>query len=613
MDRGETNGAQVAQPGEHDPARYVATLYGLLEAERSGVLEVESGPRWRRLYLLAGVPAWYESNVEDEGLARTLVSTGALNRTQLNWLHGKLTDGEKLEHALVAAGALTPAELEKQLQAQVARGYAAPLSWAQGVMRFTPCDALGSGRVDPALRIEIEPLAALWEGVKLHIQMDNVLGEVTDPDAGPVLLDVEFTEHFPRFGVEEPFSELAAVAGDEPTVEELFKRIPDRSGNLAKLLWLLQTVSLVRRPATEGGVLDEVRRWIAGLRSPPERVLWVDEDAGDTEVGLGDTAEDLLGGRGADDGGDVDLGDVVEVQPVDGESVSDVEALVAKAAKAGRERRSKRKKRTRLRTPEEYAELLQSAHRHRMGKDYYAFLGVDPTSSLVDIKKAYGRLARRCKKARATDGLSDEAQELAKEMLNAARRVWLTLSDDALRAAYNRRLDGGEAPVVLARQKRSTVRLKQPGSDAPPARSAGRTETAVFDQAKTLMTNGDHERARKLLERARRDDPSSPNILANLGWCTWMVQGRTTGDVSEAEEFLRLAVAFDARHTDALEFLARIAVERGDADTARTRVKALLRVVPSSSWGNQALRGLADATDGDSSSSGRLRFWKKRR
>ena len=127
------------------------------------------------------------------------------------------------------------------------------------------------------------------------------------------------------------------------------------------------------------------------------------------------------------------------------------------------------------------------------------------------------------------------------------------------------------------------------------------------------MSNGDHERARKLLERARRDSPSSPDILADLGWCTWMVQGRTTGDASESEEFLRLAVAFDPRHASALEFLARIAVERGDTDDARQRVKALLRVVPSSGWGNQTLQSLGSASDADAGSSGRLRFWKKKR
>ncbi|MDP7112765.1 MAG: tetratricopeptide repeat protein [Myxococcota bacterium] len=608
MSARETNTTDPAAGGEHDRVRYVAMLYSLLQAGRSGVLEIESGPRWRRLYLIGGQPAWYESNLDDEGLAKTLVSLGLLSRRQLNWIQGKLSEGEKLETGLVAAGTLSADDVDNALRTQLERGYAAALSWSSGSWRFTPCDALRPDRIDPTLCREVNPLRALWEGVRLHVQMDDALATVTDQEAGAVQLTDGFAEQFERLEVEDALTELPIAASGEPSVEELFKRIPDRSGNLAKLLWLLQTVELIRREGGGSSPLAEAQAWLEALPQSLEEVQWLDEDAGDTDGDLGDTADDLLGD--AED--EISIGDPVRVTTVE---VTEGEPSAGegkgKAKGKARTTSSRKKPKAPVRTPEEYADLLRNAHRHRMGKDYYAFLGVAPTAPLAEIKKAYGRLAKRCKKARATDGLAEDARELAKEMLNAARRVWLTLSDDTLRAAYNRRLDAGDAPVVRARERDATVRLRDPvpaprsGPEAPPV--------TAYDQAKILMSNGDHERARKLLERARRESPSSPDVLADLGWCTWMVQGRTTGDASEAEEFLRLAVAFDPRHTSALEFLARITVERGDTDNARQRVKALLRVVPSSGWGNQALQGLGREPDADAGSSGRLRFWKKKR
>jgi len=604
----ESNGNAAGAGRDHDRVRYVATLYALMTSGRSGVLEVESGPRWRKLYLLAGQPVWYESNLEAEGLAKALVSSGILSQRQLNWVQSKLSEGEDLGDALVAAGTLSEEDMDAARQAQIERGYAAPLSWASGTCRFTPCDVLDPGRVDPALRREIEPLRALWEGVRHHVQMDDALQVVTDPDAGPVLLADGFAEAFPRLGVEEALRELPEAAAGSPTVEDVFKRIPDRSGNLAKLLWLLQIVELVARAdGADSGTLADARQWLGGIESPPEIPTWLEEETGDTDGDLGDTAEDLLGAEVTDE--EISLDDGVRVTTV---SEPDPSGEVPAGAQ-GSKKRSKKKRPSR--TPEETAELLRSAHRHRMGKDYYAFLGVSPTASLAEIKKAYGRLYKRCKKARATEGLPADAKELAKEMLNAARRVWLTLSDDTLRAAYNRRLDTGDAPVVRGRKRAATARLKDPETipPKPASSSAPMGELPAYEQAKILMANGDHERARKLLERARQDSPSSPEILADLGWCTWMVQGRTTGDASSAEEYLRLAVAFNPRHEAALEFLARIAVERGDNDNARSRVKALLRVTPNSAWGTHALQQLGRASGSQPEPSGRLKFWKKKR
>ena len=104
------------------------------------------------------------------------------------------------------------------------------------------------------------------------------------------------------------------------------------------------------------------------------------------------------------------------------------------------------------------------------------------------------------------------------------------------------------------------------------------------------MGQGKHKEALGVLKELRVDNPSDPDIMADLGWATWKIQGGKNGD---AEEFLRLAITFDDRHLLGLEYLARVLVEKGDTDTARVLVQRLSKLDPESVWAKKALRNLS--------------------
>ncbi|MCP4605466.1 MAG: J domain-containing protein [Proteobacteria bacterium] len=66
--------------------------------------------------------------------------------------------------------------------------------------------------------------------------------------------------------------------------------------------------------------------------------------------------------------------------------------------------------------------------------DYYAVLGVSPTASKSEIKKAYRDLAARYHPDHHQD---NELKDLAEEKLAELNQAYQVLSDPARRAAYN--------------------------------------------------------------------------------------------------------------------------------------------------------------------------------
>jgi curved DNA-binding protein CbpA len=635
---GKSPGA--AKNGNHERATYLALVYGLLQASRSGILEVKARHHWRRVFLLGGSPIWFESSLESESLGQTLVAAGLVAKGQVEWLTSKLSPGEDLRDALVMSGSITAEGLEAHLQSQIERGYAAPLSWARGKWTFDPCDALDSASIDPALIGDVAPLRALWQGVQQQVEMDQVLEFVSDPGAGVLTPSQGFEQAFPGLEVDEPFGELPGCIGDATTVEELFRKIPDRSGNLMKLLWLLEVVGLVRREGRSSpDVLALIDGWVGERHGGDERISFVDEAPPEPPPPPPSPAPPRAGASGAskmqerawsreslagDSGAYSSTSSVTT-----GNSWSAMESSLLPGhpgensippgeitssrwstppAQAEPEPR---------RSPGEIAELLRTAHGHRMGKDYYAFLGVESSASLKEIRRAYKRLAKHWKAAATTDGLPEEALGMARDLSTAARRVWQTMSDQTLRQAYNRRLAQGSAPLVQGASRKPSPAAREAARKAPRRRSAatrGNSEAweEAYDQARKLMEDGDFDRALTSLERARRENPSSPDVLAELGWCTWMIRGFTPDSAEAAEEFLRLATAFDARHLRSLECLARIASKLGDTDATQARLRLLLKVSPDHAWARRELGKSPAGDDGDDQATGgRLRFWRK--
>jgi tetratricopeptide (TPR) repeat protein len=120
---------------------------------------------------------------------------------------------------------------------------------------------------------------------------------------------------------------------------------------------------------------------------------------------------------------------------------------------------------------------------------------------------------------------------------------------------------------------------------------------SALDRGRALMTDGEFRPALALLEEAREEEPSSPEVLAALGWTTWKVHGARS--VSDAEEYLLLALAFDERSAAAVASLARIYLAQSNEQKARLFLKRLLRLESDATWAKRALSELGPPPSGD--------------
>lgn len=552
--------------GEHTHASWVRLLFALYRTRRSGVLELRFGKRWRRYMVMAGDPISYASDQTDDQLTKTLVQSGVVPAKRLKWFADRLSPDERLEDALLMAGVLTEEQLARHRQERLAAGIADALRWATGTWTFHERPQLAP-RIDPGLLPDPTTLHALWVGVRQHVSMDEVLPTVTG--LGELKRSSEFEEWFPHFEVEEPFDDLPSAIGTTCTVDVIYRRIPDRSGNLIKLLWLLDSAALFER---EGRPEDAMAALLDAPPAPRQKKI--------------------------------------RPRPVvrpQAEKQQLTQTLTQAKAIPPRD------------AGKDQAEQIRVEHRKRMGADYYAFLGLDPSASAQAVDRRAKRLAGRYRVASKAASLPTEVRELARELLTGAHLVWRTLADEERRAEYDRRLDAGQAPVLRAIKGASKEFATNPGAKVAPG---GPLEDATASlqgghiKARKLMEEGKFREAVALLRKERLENPSHPDVLADLGWATWKARSPGDEDSSAAEEFLQLAWTFDSKNGRAATFLAKVALETHQDEAAAKWLARVLKLDPSATWAKRALAGRKSTPGAKSSQVSRKstpgrRFWRK--
>ncbi len=258
-------------------------------------------------------------------------------------------------------------------------------------------------------------------------------------------------------------------------------------------------------------------------------------------------------------------------------------------------------------TREQIELAIRADHRRRMNRDYYAFLGVAPDASGAELEVRANKLANRWMRPLKSKRTPPKARELAQELLGTVRLVWRTLSDDGRRAEYDRRMARGQAPTAGGGIRAADVSSIVSGTHPAARKRAGSEGAGVghlgHGEALAFIEAGQHERAAGILRRIRRENPSDPDVLADLGWAEWGCAAGDRDKQESAEDYVRLALTFHPDHPRALEFLARIALDQKDVDGARGRLKAVLRVTPDARWARVAL----DALNGGGSAGARRR------
>lgn len=529
--------------GKHSRSGYVELVFAIHNGRHSGRLKITHGRRSREIFFIAGRPVLYASDLPDEALVRTLVYADLIPEDRLKWIADKLSPGEKLEEALVMSGSLSQEAIDAHVRSRTRPGISGALTWSSGAWLFEALPAAVAEGFDPQLLGDETALPSLWNGVNKHVGTDEVLPAVTAGKKGDLQLDKAGKALLSAIELTDPFSQIAQAIGSGASVEDVFRSIPDNSGGLFKLLWMLESGGVVQR----------------------ENSAWT-----------GDMAKALQKAES----GSSEVPSIPEVPSTFNASLSKGSSgKVAPSEKKGMDIN---------------AEIAES-HAERMGKDFYEFLGLDPACPRKNVDKACKDLAQRWRTADSTTGLTDEARKQIKDLLAGVQLAWRTLTDPKHKREYDRRLDMGRAPIVEIRVSRGAVKLPPKASLRPsgrrqdPANSVTQsTEETNALKGRDLLNRNEFTSAVEVLEAARLEAPSDPTVLADLGWARW--KARQWGkDENEPEEFLRLALTFEPKNGRALEFLARINIDKGESEKAQKILKRILKLTPGSDWARSAL------------------------
>lgn len=162
-------------------------------------------------------------------------------------------------------------------------------------------------------------------------------------------------------------------------------------------------------------------------------------------------------------------------------------------------------------------------------------------------------------------------------------------------------------PVVQA--KAVVPSAPRPAQKPPPTKAQAPTNPVIsLAGAKAAINEGDFDSAYATLSKIRKDLPSCPDTLASLGWSAWRTGNLGTNAYDGPEDYLLLALTFDADHPLALEYYARIAIDKGEFESARNRLLQVLRTTPDSIWAKEAL----DEITPKGGNKGGIRLWPKR-
>jgi len=473
--------------------------------------------------------------------------------------------------AAVACRTYLESDEERTVQVSGPQGVGAALSWATGDWVFQPM-TVAAANVDPSL-LPRTALAELWHSVLKTIPASEAMVAVSERGDELIEPGPELEACFPLFEALAPLDRLVEALGEGASIDSLFRAFPDQGPDLARMVWMLEAAGLFDPEDTS--YLETVRELMD--------VQQYDESPSISMVGKTPSA------------------------------VSRSSVVRRSSAREPREPRAPRRTpRVAPQNPsQDLAGILKAEHDRRMGRDYYGFLGVAANAPQLLVNRLCKRYLQRWRSASSNGSLPQEAQTLAQELFAAISQIAEVLTEPASREEYDQLLARGAAPLITA-DSVSGVRLIPPSG----AQSQENVPTTAYGRGRLLLERGEYVAAARYLEKARQENPSEADVLADLGWACWMLQGSEDAppiDADDPEEYIQLAMTFDKSNRRALEYLARIAMAGEDLDYQQTRLKELLRVAPDTEWAREALKSLMfTRKESSTSESGRgLLFWRK--
>jgi curved DNA-binding protein CbpA len=181
--------------------------------------------------------------------------------------------------------------------------------------------------------------------------------------------------------------------------------------------------------------------------------------------------------------------------------------------------------------------------------DYYELLGVAPSASAAEVRKAYARLARERHPDRFTDPAEKRQAEATFQEITAA---FNTLLNPERREEYDRE------------------------RHRPQPRTPEEVAADAFERAQAALEAGQVEESITLLRTAVHHAPDRPAYHAALG----RALGRVPSFAREAVQALEKATQLDPRSAGAFADLAVVLARQGLRLRAQKAVEAALRLAP---------------------------------
>jgi hypothetical protein len=449
--------------------------------------------------------------------------------------------------------------------------------------------------------------------------------------------------------LEPPLAFLGEAIGDSISVEELFKQIPDRSGNLLKLVWMLERGGLLGRKdrpidtnladrltavgvqADDPDVIATLLAWAKrqldqGQPEAPEPEAPEPTPTAAVQVGATPAAIRVQPGPASPSEGD-DESVAHSVPPASSTSSVpprshgplgdddapqiDIGNFASRGSRSTGNATGSPRSVSRRAEPTMTPARISREHTKRLERDFYGFLGIKVGAPSGVVDRRCKVLAKRWSAARELD-LEDHTRRQLNQLLHGLQIVWQTLAHDDRKEEYDRRMKDGQPPKVdEIRRALEGAEGLQAHNQAEEQAELEAADGADVAMARRLISRGAFGAASRLLERLRRSEPSSPDVLAELGWAVWKLRGSSGGE-NDPEDFIALALTFAPRHIPALEYHARIAYERGDHDALQDRLDRLLSADRENSWAVRVLSGDTHSTPPSRRSGGGLRFWRRK-
>lgn len=206
------------------------------------------------------------------------------------------------------------------------------------------------------------------------------------------------------------------------------------------------------------------------------------------------------------------------------------------------------------------AATIEAKHRTVALEDFFVRLGVARTSSKEQVKTWFFQLAKVYHPDRLPPSLHHLAPK-ASEVFEKLREAYETLSDDARRAEYLKRVARGAGDAAV--------------------QSVTKAEDQAREEAKQgeiLLRRKDFAGAERRFARAHELQPRA-EYLAARGWAIYLDPDRK-GDLAEVKSLIAKALSADGSCDRALYYSGVIARVEGNMDRAESAFRAAVRANP---------------------------------